>query len=119
MNVHAYFRGATRNAKREICAFGSDATKRCHHIIVARQLAAEFLDDALRHVSDVGCFRLVEARRPNQRRDFAYAQSADFLRRWCRLEEPDCCRQRHFIESSDRDYTGSKLVKWSRVTLIC
>src|SRR6476619_6866078 len=78
VNVHAYLRGAAGNTERKICAFRSNAAKGRHYIEIARQIAAEFLGDSFRHVSNVGCFRLVEARRSNEVGDPAHASRLTF-----------------------------------------
>jgi len=118
VNVDADRRCATGDAEGEIRAFWAYAAERRHYIEVTRQLAIEFLDDALCHVSNVLRLGLGEGCRSNELGDFPHAEPAYFIRRRRNLEQPYRRWQRYFVECPYRDYAGSKLVERCCVSLI-
>src|SRR6185437_2044535 len=74
------------NAKREIGALGTHATKRLQNFRVRRKLAAELLDGANRDVMDLLRLPRVERRRMNQLVDLGRIQPRYLFRTWRDLE---------------------------------
>src|SRR4051812_32260341 len=111
VNVDADLSCAACDAEREVGALRTDAAEGGHDLEIARHLAAEFVDDSLRHVPDVVRLGLIKARRLDQAGNLLHAQFADGLGGRRRLIQSQRGWQRNLVHGSYGYDAGGQLME--------
>src|SRR3712207_4819230 len=99
----------------KMSALGPDPSERLQHFVVARQIATELVNRALRDRVDLIRLPLVECRRPDEGIDLIRGERDDGLRRGSGLEEADANRQTLLVTGADGDDAGYELLEWRAV----